>query len=135
MRAIVIDRIIAVGKFSVRAETLVIDDDDLEFTWSITPVPVRMEPVHDPDTGRTRLEQFMTRLPVWWRITDNSGRHYTEAGGSEDGDSDVWRHRFRYVPSPPASATELLLTLREIRPYEDVAEREIETIRVPLRTA
>ena len=132
MRAITIDRTIPVGKFLARAETLTIDDLDFEFTWSISPPPMRLAPVRDPDTGRTRLEHFFTPLPIWWRIRDASGSEYTENGGSAGPEGQRWRMRFRCEPLPSPAVDELLLTLSEIRPYEDVVEREIETIRVPL---
>ena len=138
MRAIVIDRTIPVGKFSVRAETLTIreDDDEFEFVWSIQPAPVRLEAVRDPDSGRVRLEHFLTRLPIWWRIRDDVGREYAaDGGGSEAGEGERWRSQYGYRPAPPSDVGELLLTLSEIRPHEDVAEREIETIRVPLKPA
>jgi hypothetical protein len=132
IKAIAIDRTIPVGEFSVRAETLTIDDEGFEFVWSVSPVPVRPDPVLDPDSGRTRIEQFFTPLSIWWSITDGEGRHYVEGGGSAGGDSDRWRSHTRYLPTIPSGTPELVLTLSEIVPRENVAGSELETIRVSL---
>ena len=132
IRAIAIDRAIDVGKFSVRAETLTIDDDGFEFVWSVSPVPTRPEPVMDPDSGRVRLEQFFTPLSVWWAIGDIEGRRYVEGGGSSCGDGERWRSHPRYLPAPPPDTRELLLTLHEIVPRAGIEGVELETIRVPL---
>lgn len=134
IKAIAIDRAVAVGEFSVRAETITIDDEGFEFVWSVSPVPTRPEPVMDPDSGRVRIEQFFTPLSIWWAIRDNDGRRYTEAGGSAGGERDRWRSHTRYQPVPPPATKELVLTLQEIVPREGVAGVELETIRVQLQT-
>jgi len=132
MKAIAIDRVVAIGKFLVRAETITIDEEGFEFVWSVSPVPTRPEPVMDPDSGRVRIEQFFTPLSIWWAIVDNDGRHYIEGGGSAGGDRDRWRSHTRYMPVPPPVTKELVLTLNEIVPREGVGGVELETIRVPL---
>ena len=96
---------------------------------------MRLEPVRDPDSDITRLEHFYVSLPIWWRIRDDAGHDYTaDRGGYEGPEGERWRIRFRWGPVPPPTVEDLILTLSEIRPYEDVIEREIDTVRVPLRS-